>query len=141
MVPRVRRVDVSDREAVLGLAAAFATSFSVEPQAFAKNFTTLLHHPDAALLVVEVETQVVAYILGFVHPTLYANGMVAWVEELMVHPGWRRQGIGRHLMEAFEVWARSRQARLIALATRRAADFYRSLNYSESAIYFRKLLS
>ena len=29
---------------------------------------------------------------------------------------------------------------LIALATRRAAPFYRALGYAESAVYFRKVL-
>ena len=31
-------------------------------------------------------------------------------------------------------------AKLVALATRRAAEFYRSVGYEESATYFRKLL-
>jgi hypothetical protein len=29
---------------------------------------------------------------------------------------------------------------LVALASRRAADFYRALGYEESAVYFRKVL-
>ena len=44
----------------------------------------------------------------------------------MVADDLRRLGVGRQLMERFEEWARSRDARLIALATRRAAPFYRS---------------
>jgi GNAT superfamily N-acetyltransferase len=48
--------------------------------------------------------------------------------------------IGRALMIAFEQWAADRGCVLIALATRRAAPFYRSLGYEESAIYHRKLL-
>jgi hypothetical protein len=43
-------------------------------------------------------------------------------------------------MEAFESWAKSRGAALVALATRRAAPFYLALGYEESASYFRKLL-
>jgi GNAT superfamily N-acetyltransferase len=74
------------------------------------------------------------------HYTLFANGRVAWVEEIMVRADMRGQGIGRALMEAFEAWARSRSSRLVALATRRAAPFYAALDYEESAIYFRKLL-
>jgi GNAT superfamily N-acetyltransferase len=140
MAPVVRRASLSDTEAILELATAFATSFSVDSLAFAKNFTTLLSQPDAALLVAEVDARVVGYILGFVHPTLYANGMVAWVEEIMVASNCRRHGIGRSLMEAFEQWAADHQAGLVALATRRAADFYMALGYAESATYFRKLL-
>jgi hypothetical protein len=43
-------------------------------------------------------------------------------------------------MREFEEWARSRGSRLVALATRRATDFYLSLGYEESATYVRKLL-
>jgi hypothetical protein len=40
-------------------------------------------------------------------------------------------------MSAFEQWA---AAQGCALATRRAAPFYRALGYEESATYFRKVL-
>ncbi len=43
-------------------------------------------------------------------------------------------------MDGFEQWASSRESKLIALATRRAAPFYLALGYDESAIYFRKLI-
>jgi hypothetical protein len=44
-------------------------------------------------------------------------------------------------MQGIEAWAKQREARLIALATRRAASFYKALGYEESASYFRKILS
>ena len=43
-------------------------------------------------------------------------------------------------MAAFEAWAAGHGCALVALATRRAAPFYRALGYEESAAYFRKLL-
>jgi hypothetical protein len=43
------------------------------------------------------------------------------------------------LMSAFEQWAAAQGCALIALATRRAAPFYRALGYEESATYFRKV--
>ncbi len=42
-------------------------------------------------------------------------------------------------MGAFEQWAAARGCALVALATRRAAAFYRALGYQESAAYFRKV--
>jgi len=62
------------------------------------------------------------------------------VEEIMVSEDVRRRGVGRELMESFEHWARSRRSKLIGLATRRAAPFYKSIGYDESATYFRRLL-
>jgi hypothetical protein len=43
-------------------------------------------------------------------------------------------------MNEFEQWAAAAGCTLIALATRRAAPFYRALGYQESAAYFRKVL-
>ena len=78
--------------------------------------------------------------LGLDHFTFFANGRVAWIEEVMVHQDWRQRGVGRALTTAFESWTVNRGAKLIVLATRRAAEFYQSLGYEESATYFRKLV-
>ena len=42
---------------------------------------------------------------------------------------------------AFESWAAAERCALVALATRRAAPFYRALDYEDSATYFRKVLA
>jgi GNAT superfamily N-acetyltransferase len=136
----VRRAAPQDAEAVLALARDFATSFVVDPAAFGASFSTLLADSHACLLVAEQGERVVGYLLGFEHATLYANGPVAWVEEITVSTQHPRRGVGRLLMHAFEGWATARGARLVGLATRRAASFYQALGYAESASYFRKLL-
>jgi GNAT superfamily N-acetyltransferase len=142
VVPRIRPAVAGDSGAVLALATAFATSFAVEPAAFHASFVALLGAPDARLLVATDGEggRVIGYVLGFVHATLYANGPVAWVEEITVEAPLRGRGTGRALMDAFEGWAAEREARLVALATRRAAAFYGALGYEDSAVYFRKLL-
>jgi GNAT superfamily N-acetyltransferase len=135
----VRPAQRDDAGAVLALAADFATSFVVEPEPFLTAFTVLLEKSDAYLAVAEEQGVVVGYVLGFIHPTFYANGPVGWVEEIAVRADQRRSGIGRRLMQSFEAWAAGNGCRLAALATRRAAAFYLALGYEESATYFRKL--
>ena len=151
----IRRAKSSDKPALLRLARAFATSFAVEQAAFERSFDELLTYPGAFLAVAEANKaeankaeankaeageEVAGYVLGFDHPSFFANGRVAWVEEIMVTEAFRRQGIGRDLMEAFEAWANERGVKQIALATRRAANFYEALGYEASAVYFRKRL-
>ncbi len=135
-----RRAEPQDGPALFLLARAFATSFIVEQAAFERAFAELLTHPEAFLAVAEANGGVMGYVLGFDHLTFFANGRVAWVEEITVGELFRRQGIGRRLMESFEAWATAREAKMVALATRRAADFYGALGYEESAAYFRKRL-
>lgn len=140
MSTTIREATHEDAEAVLVLAKPFVTSFVVEEQAFHHAFGELLVQADAFLAVAERQGQVVGYVLGFDHYTFYANDRVAWVEELMVGQASRRQGVGKALMQGFEAWCASRGSRLVALATRRAAGFYRAIGYEESAAYLRKLL-
>ena len=136
----VRSAVRADEPAVFQLAAQMATTFAVEQEAFEATFRGLLEADDVLLLVATVDDQVSGYLLGFTHPTFFANGPVAWVEEVAVKPELRRQGLGALLMEEFELRVSGGGAKLVALATRRAADFYDSIGYAPSATYFRKLL-
>ena len=101
----------------------------------------LLATDGACLLLAADESGTAGYLLGFRHLTFYANGPVAWVEEVVVRGHDRGQGIGRALMGAFEDWAAAEGCAMVALATRRAAPFYHALGYEESAAYFRKVLA
>ena len=134
----IRRSKPSDIEQVLSLTKDFSTSFAPARPVFVEAFARLATREDAVLLVAEDSSRVVAYLLGVDHDTLFANGRVSWVEEVMVHQEYRRRGIGKRLMQEFERWAESRQSRLVALATRRASHFYKALGYEESATYYRK---
>jgi GNAT superfamily N-acetyltransferase len=136
----LRRAEPQDGPALFLLARTFATSFIVEQSAFESAFEQLLTQTEAFLAIAETEEEIVGYVLGFDHLTFFANGRVAWVEEIIVSAEVRRQGIGRQLMAAFEDWARAREAKMIALATRRASPFYFALGFEESAQYFRKPL-
>jgi len=136
----IRRAEPKDLEAVLGLAKDFVTSFVVDEDAFHTSFAALLAAPHTFLAVAEREGQVIGYVLAFRHATFYANGHVAWVEEVMVQADCRRQGVGQALMQSIEDWAVQQGCKLIALATRRAAPFYAAIGYEASATYFRKVL-
>jgi GNAT superfamily N-acetyltransferase len=137
----VRPAEAGDLDDVAGLAAGLAASFAFSPRAFAASYPALLADPAACLLVAVRGGECAGYLLGFRHLTFYANGPAGWVEEVAVAPRERGQGAGRALMSAFEGWAAGQGCALAALATRRAAPFYRAIGYEESAAYFRKLLA
>jgi GNAT superfamily N-acetyltransferase len=136
----IRKANLNDRDSLFLLVTQFATSFEPDRELFEFSFRNIVADDSACLLVAGAPGEVVGYCLGFDHYTFYANGRVAWVEEIMVKPELRRENIGTALMAAFETWAKSRESALIALATRRASPFYVALGYEESAAYFRKLL-
>jgi GNAT superfamily N-acetyltransferase len=137
---QVRLADANDAEAVADLAAGLAQSFAFSRSSFRLSYPALLAADGACLLLAVDGPERLGYLLGFEHLTFYANGPVAWVEEVFVRDQDRGRGVGRVLMSAFEQWAAARDCTLVALATRRAAPFYRALGYEESAVYLRKVL-
>ena len=136
----IRHAGAGDADGVAALAAELALSFEFSPEQFSVSYPALLAADGACLLLAADGSEYAGYLLGFRHLTFYANGPVAWVEEVVVRSRDRRRGIGKALMDAFEGWAAAEGCTLVALATRRAAPFYRDLGYEESATYFRKLL-
>jgi GNAT superfamily N-acetyltransferase len=136
----IRRADAGDVDGVACLAGELAQSFTFSPTRFQVTYPALLADDGACLLLAVQGEERLGYLLAFRHLTFYANGPTAWVEEVFVRRQERDRGIGRALMSAFEQWAAAQGCGLIALATRRAAPFYRALGYEESAVYFRKVL-
>ena len=136
----VRPAVVDDVDAVWPLARDLATSYVVDRDTYATIFPGLVAEPSVLLLVATEDGAVVGYLLGQRHVTFHAGGPVLWVEEVMVDPDRRCNGVGRALLEAAEDLARTSRAAYVALATRRAADFYAALGYEESAAYVKKAL-
>jgi predicted N-acetyltransferase YhbS len=142
MIVTIRPATRDDAKAVHPLAKGMAVSFAVNDEAFNESFFAILQAKSMQLFVaVDNKTDVVVgYCLATNHPTFYANGNVAWVEEIAVDIAHQRQGIGRALMHAAELFARDNGCKLLALATRRAGDFYNAIGYEDSATYWRKVL-
>ena len=138
IIIRPARLEDSDR--LFALVLQFATSFTPERSSFELCLKELFQDQNAWIGIAEYQSEVIGYGLGFDHFAFYANGRVAWVEELMVKAEMRRHQVRKRLMETFEQWARARGSKLVGLATRRAAPFYSALGYEESATFFRKLL-
>jgi GNAT superfamily N-acetyltransferase len=137
----VRPATPSDVDELRPLVRDFATSFHPGGDEIRDALGRLLASPDALLLVATRSNQVVGYLAAHTHPALFTGAAVAWVEELMVDSAEQRAGVGRALMDAAESWASDSGAVYLALATRRAGDFYLALGYEESAVFYRKLLA
>ncbi|HEY9264492.1 MAG TPA: GNAT family N-acetyltransferase [Microlunatus sp.] len=138
---RLRAASRDDADQLFDLAQLLATSATPHREAFDQVLDDILDDPHQCLLVAETTAGLVGYLYGLTHPAFHANGNIAWVEELYVDPAQRGNGLGRQLMNQFEGWAqKAASAQYIAVATRRAHDFYGAIGYSESATYYKKNL-
>lgn len=136
--PAIRRAAVADLEALWPLARDFATSFRPVRESFEVTFRALLTTPEALLLVADRESEAVGYLVAHRHLTFLANGLVVWVEEVMVDAAARGQGVGRQLMTAAESWAEDSGAAYVSLASRRSGAFYDALGYEDSATFYKR---
>ncbi|WP_372660765.1 GNAT family N-acetyltransferase [Cohnella sp.] len=136
-----REATLQDEDEVFRLAANLATSFILNKERFSQIYLDIINNSNADLIVAQIDSKIIGYVLVFHHSTFYANGVISWVEELFVLEEHRRKKIGQKLMVLIEEQAQDRGSKLIALATRRASEFYKSIGYTESASYFKKILA
>jgi GNAT superfamily N-acetyltransferase len=66
----------------------------------------------------------------------------AWIEDVVVHPDFRRQGLGRQLLEYLLAWAAARaatRAQLVTDSKNPAADlFYNGLGWQSTQLQVRR---
>jgi len=136
----IRPAGPEDAEAVFGLLTQFVTSYQPERQAFDRNFPRLISSGQSVFLVALFAGDAVGYALGNVALTLYANGPVLELQELMVAPEHRGRGIGRRLVGAALERALAAGCTEATVPTRRARDFYVRLGFEETAVFLKRKL-
>src|SRR5579871_6777008 len=97
---QIRPAKSSDADRVFELLTQFAMSYQPARNAFDRNLALLLQDEDADLQVACIDGEVVGYILAFRLLTLFANGLIMEIQELMVDPRHRGKGVGKELVSA-----------------------------------------
>ena len=133
-----REATLGDEAEVWPLADALATSCRPTRARFADSFATIVRDTHSTILIATRESEIAGYVHVLTHPAFHADGSIGWIEELMVRESERGRGCGRALVAEAERWALAKDdIAYMALATRRAGEFYRSIGYDESATYFK----
>ena len=136
----IRSARLSDADDLFPLLEQFAMSYRPRRVTFDRHLPRLLAAEHADLVVAELGGRVVGYALAFRLLTLYANGIVAELQELMVAPEHRGRAIGRRLVEEVMERARAAGAVEVTVPTRRAVGYYLRLGYEETATYLKRKL-
>ncbi|MEU6350845.1 GNAT family N-acetyltransferase [Streptomyces sp. NPDC047072] len=137
----IRDTTLSDADAVYSLLTEFATSHRPERGVFDEvTFPRVLGaavQGGAEFLVAEREARVVGYVLALRLPTLFAGGTILELLELTVAVPERGRGTGSALIRAVQARAREAGDVEVTVPTRRAAGFYRTLDFQETAAYLK----
>jgi GNAT superfamily N-acetyltransferase len=139
----VRKANFADVTRILELYEQLTEEVQdLSPETVNRVFTEIDSSPRQELLVAENDGLVVGTLFIQITPNL-SHGAYPWavLENMVVDSRYRRQGIGRHLIEY--AFARCREAgcykvQLLSHKKRLGAhQFYRSLGFEESALGFR----
>jgi len=137
----IRAAQMADRDRLFDLLCQFAWSATPNREAFDVGFPAIMADNNTYLRVACDETgMVLGYSLAVLQWTLYANGQIILLQELMVAPEHRRRGIGMKLIAALTDDARRAGAKEITVATRRAKEYYPRFGFTEIAGYFKMKL-
>jgi ribosomal protein S18 acetylase RimI-like enzyme len=112
----------------------------VDKNIFSNNFNGLITEENHCILVSAYEEKIVGYLSAHFHSTTYANGIVGYVDEIVVLNSYRGFNVGKILMDELEKIGKSKKCMLISLATAGAKGFYEKLGYTSTADYFKKYL-
>jgi hypothetical protein len=90
----IRSAQAGDSEQLWPLVENFAFSYRPDRSAFERALADLLDRSDTLVLVAVTSAEaLIGYLLGSFHGTFFANGPVAWIEELMVSEPLRGMGV------------------------------------------------
>ena len=146
---RIREARVKDMEAMIGLLWALFTlepDFTFDAEKQRQGLLQLiLQERGKAVFVAEAGMRLVG--MGTVQTVISTaeGGPVGWVEDVVVDPAYRGQGVGRRLLAAVEKWAQTQGLKRLQLLADRdnvgAGKFYTKQGWSPTRmVAMRKFL-
>lgn len=136
----IRRASNEDLAQILRLASQLNETLIISELYVTLNFHKFLDNEVYCLIVAVKGEAVVGYASGYFHHAIYAGGLVAYVDEIVVDKSCRSMKIGSMLMDRFEQVSQEKNCRIVSLATFGAKGFYEKLGYETNAGYFKKYL-
>ncbi|OGG93399.1 MAG: GNAT family N-acetyltransferase [Candidatus Lambdaproteobacteria bacterium RIFOXYD12_FULL_49_8] len=133
MLPLIRPAQNKDLPVLIDLLAqlfSIEADFAVNPEKQRQGLDLMLQEPNACVLVAEINGQVVGMGSLQILISTAEGGPVGLIEDLLVLPAWRKEGLGRAILDALEAKAAAQGCtRLQLLADKNnlpALAFYQS---------------
>lgn len=136
----IRAALYEDLNQVAHLAKQLNETVVISESYISENFQRFVESEQHCLLVAIHGAAILGYASGYFHHAIYAGGLVAFVDEIVVDATYRSMKIGTLLMQRFEQVSVEKDCRIVALATFGARGFYEALGYRSKAGYFKKYL-
>ncbi len=120
--------------------------FVDDPQRFSNadndSYLKFLDAPNSFMDLVVADNKIIAFITYTVRTVVRYPKSILEVEELYVHPDYRKHGIGKKLMEHILEYAKSIDCQYVFFASdmkrTEAHEFYKVLGFNEYGYHYRK---
>jgi GNAT superfamily N-acetyltransferase len=112
-----------------------------------RHFVETLRSRDAHIVVADHGGAVTGYILGEMHVRrpIYPVGSYGFISDICVTAAWRKQGVGRALVESLDQWFASRKVTTVELLAAalnpHSIEFWHSLGYRDYLRLMRRDLN
>lgn len=133
----VRCAGYDDRVEVLQLAKKYGLGGSPSYESMQTNFTRMVNDAERLLLIAITDSPNNPEIVGYAYAQDYGQHFrcdftTGRLHDVFVLPEYRKQGVGRKLMDGVIAWARERPVPIILdwQASPAAISFYESLGFS-----------
>ncbi len=136
--------DIPQLVELLGILFTQEAELSPDPEKQRRALEMILADPSRARIYVAREANKVVAMAALHYSTSTAEGgKVAWFEDCIVRPEYRRQGIGKALLEHVIAQARTEGAQRVMLLTdgdnERAQALYRKAGFADSSMLAMRL--
>ena len=140
----IREAEAADREAIVGLVAELARTEQWPLELRPGYVATYLAFPGTTVLLAEDDGMTLGLLAFSVRPGLFHGGESGFVEELVVAPAARRQGVARALLQEALRRIENAGCREVSIATgcenHEAQRLYRRLGLVEESLLLEKHL-
>lgn len=139
---QIRRATKDDYAEVISLYGDFVSDPKRYKSFENDSFLKFIESPNSFMDLVISEEKIIGFITYSVRDVVRYPKPILEVEELYVHPDYRRHGLGKKLMEHVLEYAKSIPCQYIFLASakerKEAHEFYKALGFDEYAYHFRR---
>jgi GNAT superfamily N-acetyltransferase len=141
---RIRQCQASDFDGIILLLQQLWTDKLIRPDSLRSVFDRALLSESNAYLCAAEEGQVVGFGSLSVHDTLWPEGCLGYIDELVVDSTWRGKGIGDRLLEQLINLAREKGCCRIELVSafyrEESRRFYEERGFAARAYVLSKIL-
>lgn len=137
---KIREAEASDIEAMVALLKELFSverDFTFNKSLHRRGLALMLEEPERrCIMVAEAEQGVIAMCSVQLIVSTAEGGLADAAEDMVVMPEYRRQGIGKNLLESVQKWAEDRGAKRLQLLADQnnipALEFYEKMNWRKT---------